>query len=360
MAKLKKRKDGRYQRKITLSDGRQKIVYGRTLAELNTAEDALREQDNAGLQVGDHTLVGEWAKIWIDSYKTGLRASTLRMYRGSYNKHIMPVLGSMELQDVRPVHIRTVMRRIADKSESTQHKVLLTMRQLFETARLNNLVMRNPADGIKITPRQKQGRKEYLTKEEAEQLLLAVTEPRARAFCALCLYCGLRKEEALGLRWTDISPASMAIVRGVTFPDGNMPDPRMELKNKASRRILPIPAKLQEILDQTPHTSEYVVPSPSGGAMTSTCYERMWNTCVRPVAPYPIHAHMLRHTYATTLYHAGIDLRTAQQLLGHATIQMTANIYTHLEAADALSSVTRLDKFWAKNSGKSSQKVVNP
>lgn len=130
MAKLKKRKDGRYQRKITLSDGRQRVVYGRTLAELNAAEDALRDQDNAGLQIGDHTLVGEWAKIWIESYKTGLRASTLRMYRGSYNKHILPVLGSMELQDVRPVHIRAVMRNIATKSESTQHKVLLTMRQL--------------------------------------------------------------------------------------------------------------------------------------------------------------------------------------------------------------------------------------
>lgn len=63
MAKLKKRKDGRYQRKVTLSDGRQKIVYGKTLAELNAAEDALRAQDHAGLQVGDHTLVGEWAKV---------------------------------------------------------------------------------------------------------------------------------------------------------------------------------------------------------------------------------------------------------------------------------------------------------
>ena len=59
MAKLKKRKDGRYQRKVTLSDGRQKIVYGKTLAELNAAEDALRAQDHAVLQIGDHTLVGE-------------------------------------------------------------------------------------------------------------------------------------------------------------------------------------------------------------------------------------------------------------------------------------------------------------
>lgn len=355
MAKLKKRKDGRYQRKVTLSDGRQKIVYGRTLAELNAAEDALREQDHAGLQVGDHTLVGEWAKIWIDSYKTGLRASTLRMYRGSYNKHVMPVLGSMELQNVRPVHIRAVMRNIADKSESTQHKVLLTMKQLFATARQNNLILKDPTEGIKITPRQKPRRKAYLTREEAEQLLQDVTEPRARAFCALCIYCGLRKEEALGLRWSDIGPTSMVIVRGVTFPDGNLPDPRMELKNKASQRILPIPARLRTILEQTPHTSEYVVPSPSGEVMTSSCYERMWNTCVRPKVDYPIHAHMLRHTYATTLYHAGIDLRTAQQLLGHATIQMTAHIYTHLEAADSLTSVHQLNEFWDK----SSQKVVN-
>ena len=55
----KKRKDGRYQRKITLSDGRQRIVYGKTLAELNAAADELRAQDNAGLRIGDHTLVGE-------------------------------------------------------------------------------------------------------------------------------------------------------------------------------------------------------------------------------------------------------------------------------------------------------------
>ena len=53
----KKRKDGRYQRKITLSDGRQKIVYGRTLAELNAAADAVRDEDRQGIKVGDDTLV---------------------------------------------------------------------------------------------------------------------------------------------------------------------------------------------------------------------------------------------------------------------------------------------------------------
>ena len=349
--KLKRRADGRYQRKVTLSDGRQKIVYGRTEAELKAAVSSLLSEDDAGLQVGDHTLVGEWAKIWLSSYKLSLRAATVRMYRGCYNKHIMPVLGCMELRDVRPVHVRKVMSSIADKSESTQSKVLLTMRQLFETARQNSLLLRNPCDGIKITRHAKSTAKKYLTPEQADTLMRTVTEPRARAFCALCLYAGLRKEEALGLRWDDIGPASMAISRGVTFPDGNQPDPSMELKNRASRRVLPIPKKLREVLLATPHIGEYVVPTSTGEVMTSTVYQRLWKSSVASLLDFPLHAHMLRHTYATTLYRAGVDLRTAQQLLGHATIQMTAEIYTHLEAEDSLKAVHRIDEYLEKGTG---------
>lgn len=65
MARLKKEKNGRYQRKVTLSNGKQKFVYGKTIAEVNAAANALMNQDTAGLEVGDHTLVGEWAKIWL-------------------------------------------------------------------------------------------------------------------------------------------------------------------------------------------------------------------------------------------------------------------------------------------------------
>ena len=352
MAKaLKKRADGRYQQKVTLSTGKAKIVYGRTKAELSAAVRAVQQDDEGGLEVGDHTLVGEWAKVWMQTYKSDLRASTVRMYKDTYNRHIRPYLGGMELQEVRPVHVRQVMSQVADKSVSLQSKVLLTVRQLFETARLNGLVLRNPADGIKVTPHARPPRKEYLTLEESRTLMQSVTDPRARVFCALCLYCGLRKEEALGLRWTDIGPASLVIVRAVTFPDGNRPDPSMELKNRASHRVLPVPSALRDVLDETPHTGEYVVPSRDGGVMTSTGFDRMWRTKVRAVVPFEVRPHMLRHTFATSLYHAGVDLRTAQALMGHASIQMTAGIYTHLEAADGLQVVEKIDSYYQDVSG---------
>lgn len=359
MAKLKKRADGRYQRKVTLSNGKKKIVYGRTLAELAAAEAALKSDDSAGLVVGDHTLVGEWAKIWLSSYKQSLRANTVKMYRDAYNLHIMETLGAMELREVRPVHVRACMALVADKSESLQSKVLLTINQLFETARQNSLILRNPAEGIKITPHAKPEKKKWLTQAETAQLMESVTEPRARAFCALCLYCGLRKEEALGLQWSDIEGGSLTVSRTVTFLS-NQPDTVQELKTKAAHRTVPIPAPLREILLDTPHLGQYIITAADGSDMTRSAFSRMWSK-VTAAVPFHVSPHMLRHTYATTLYHAGVDLRTAQRLLGHSSIQMTADIYTHLQDADALAAGGQIDRYLTENpapESKSSQKVV--
>ena len=345
---LKKRKDGRYQRRVTLSNGKTKMVYGRTQAEVNAAARRAMADDDAGLEVGDTTTVGEWAKIWLTTYKADLRPATVRMYRDAYNLHIMDTIGGMELRAVRPVHIRRVLSGVADLSESLQHKVLITARQIFTSAKQNHLISSDPTEGLKITRHAKSKRKEYLTPSEYTRLLEDVTEPRARAFCALCIYCGLRREEALGLRWTDIGPAGLIVARAVSFPAGsNRHDPSMELKSPSANRIVPIPAALRRILAETPRASEYVVPNARGQIMTQSAYRKMWTNYVEPHFPLPIHAHMLRHTYATNLYRAGVDLRTAQQLLGHASIQMTANIYTHLEVADSLQVVDRLDNYFA-------------
>lgn len=341
----KKRKDGRYQHKITLSDGRQKIVYGRTLAELNAAADAVRDEDRQGIKVGDDTLVGEWAKIWIEKYKSDLRSNTLRMYKDAYNVHILSAVGNMPLRTVKPVHIRDVMSSIADKSESLQHKVLITMRQIFQTARQNGLIVKDPTEGVKITPHAKPDKVKHLTKDQVRTLLEAVTDDKAMAFVGLCLYCGLRREEAMGLQWRDIKGSSLTVNRALAFVK-NQPDPSQELKTKAAHRTIPIPEPLMDILSNTPKTGLYVITKADGGPMTQMAFRRLWEK-VTSVIDFPLHPHMLRHTYATNLYYAGVDLRTAQYLLGHSSIQMTAQVYTHLDHMDGLSAADKINAQFA-------------
>ena len=181
-------------------------------------------------------------------------------------------------------------------------------------------------EGIKITPHAKAEKKKALLPNEVDILMNVVVEPRARVFCALCLYCGLRKEEALGLQWSDIQSSSLTIRRAMTFLN-NQQDPVDDLKTKAAHRVVPIPDKLRSVLLETPHLSRYIVPAADGGDMTRSAFTRLWNSHVAALVPFSLHSHMLRHTYATTLYRAGVDLRTAQKLMGHSSIQVTADIY---------------------------------
>lgn len=215
-------------------------------------------------------------------------------------------------------------------------------------------------EGIKITPHAKAEKKKALLPDEVDILMSVVVEPRARVFCALCLYCGLRKEEALGLQWSDIQSNSLTVRRAMTFLN-NQQDPVDDLKTKAAHRVIPIPDKLRAILLDTPHLSRYIVPASNGGDMTRSAFTRMWNSHVVSLVPFPLHPHMLRHTYATTLYRARVDLRTAQKLMGHSSIQVTADIYTHLEQEDSLHVADKLNEYLSgksENSVKSSQKVV--
>lgn len=358
---MKKRKDGRYQKKVTLSDGRQRLVYGRTIAEVTQAADELRDQDRAGLLVGDVTTVDQWAKTWFTTYKSGLRNNTLSAYRNAYNNHIMPLLAPVKLQDVRPIHVRQVMKEVADKSESLQGKVLITMRQLFTTARQNGLMLRDPTEGVKVTPHAKPKKKEFLTLEEQDALMAALedADPRARCFVGLCLYCGLRREEALGLQWGDIKDGKLTVSRAVTFLNNNQPDPVQELKTKSSHRTVPIPARLQSILADTPRTGIYVITCADGRPITRIGFYRIWDK-VKHVSPCEVRPHMLRHTYCSNLYRAGIDLKTAQYLMGHSSIDMTANVYTHLGKNDVSSSITQLEAYLSGSSQEDAkfQKVV--
>lgn len=341
---MKKRQDGRYAKKVTLPNGLQKFVYGKSPQEVTQKERALLKEYESGVKIGDETTVGEWAAEWFPAYKGSLRENTKKGYANAYNNHILPFIGTLRLKDVRAVQVKQVMNAVAGYSEDLQRKVLNTMRQLFREARHNHLMAEDPTEGIKITPHAEDERIKFLTQEQQEALMQNVTEPRAKVFCALCLYAGLRREDALGLQWGDIEGDSLTVRRSITFLN-NQQDPNHELKSKAANRTIPVLGKLKEVLESTPKRGLFIVTPARGGEMTLMSFRRMWAHVTSKI-DFNLHPHMLRHTYATILYHAGIDLKTAQYLMGHSDIRVTANIYTHIEnGVTASAASTKLNLF---------------
>ena len=352
---MKKRADGRYYRHIALPDGKTKYVYGSSPSEVNQKVRDLFKACENGLILEDNTLTGEWAAKWMKTYKSSLRGNTIKNYLNAYNNHIAPVLEVIPLKAVRPIHVQKVMNGVSQYSEDLQRKVLNTMKQIFETAMQNRLISVNPCNGIKITPHASDERIKVLTPLQQKKLLESVTEPMALVFVALGLYCGLRREESLGLMWSDIHGNKLTVNRSVTFLK-NQQDPNHELKSKAAHRTIPIPKPLAKILKQTPHKGLFVIVPPHCGEMTLMSYRRMWEHVTKAV-DFDVHSHMLRHTYATSLYRAGIDLKTAQYLLGHSDIKMTAEIYTHIQQDKLTSAAAKINKIFSSGSQGSSQKA---
>ena len=352
---MKKRSDGRYKKNVIMSDGTTKQIYGRSIAELNqNVMDVVKAAD-AGLNIHDNTTVGGWAEEWFKTYKANIRKHTKLSYLNSYNNHIFPQIGTVPLKSVKPIHIQNVMNDAAQYSEDLQRKVLNTMKQIFDTAIMNHLIVFNPCMGIKITAHAKPDKVKYLTPEQQETLLNSIIDPRAKLFVALGIYCGLRREESVGLMWEDICEDKLTVNRAITFIK-NQADDDQSLKSKAAHRTIPIPVPLKALLDVYPHKSKYVITNASGGEMSLMAFRRMWEK-VTSVVDFHVHSHMLRHSYATSLYRAGIDLKTAQYLLGHSDIKMTAEVYTHIANEQVDDAATKINKIFQQ---KGSEKVQNP
>ncbi len=338
---MKKRADGRYQRKITLPDGTQKHVYGTSPAEVNRKAKEIERAFETGIDLSDRTTVAQWATKWVQEYKSGLRENTQRSILRNLNLHILPVLGNMRMQDVKEVHCRAVMNPISKYSEDLQRKVLNILHQLFKTAIANGIVAKNPTENLEITPHAKpENQTQFLTTEQQRELLSRVTEPRARAFCALMLFCGLRREEALGVLWTDIEGNKLHVRRSLTFPV-NQPDENRELKTTKANRAIPIPQRLKDILNETPKTALQIVPNAHGQEMTLSAFQRLWAHVEKSVS-FHVYPYMLRHSYASTLYRLGVGVKQAQYLMGHKDVRTTLNIYTHLENSDLRDATEKL------------------
>lgn len=321
-------------RKRKVIGGKLRDVYGATQDEVREKIKEMERLTDSGILLDDRTSLCKMAQNWLAVKKPQVRPGTAAMYEGCMSRHVIPYFKHMMLRDIKPLHVQMFMAEKAHLSNSQQTKLLITLSQIMETAVANGLIATNPCRGIKAAGRPAK-EKIPLTRAQQDELLHAVKGTRVEVFVMLCLFAGLRREEALGLLWSDIhldSDAPYLEVRhSVTYDHGN-PIHSDQLKSKAARRKIPIPPALEEVLRQTRSNSSSMLVVPAvrtGQALSEKGYERLWELAQKRVT-FHVHAHLLRHTYLTNLCASGMDIKKIQYLAGHENVNITLKIYAHV------------------------------
>lgn len=376
MAKLKRREDGRYSKEVYLerkADGkyRRVTVYGKTQKEVNEKAAEIKSRYERGLFIDDPEMTFEkMGELWITTYKPDISFNHQKTYQSILKNHLYPIIGNIKLKDLRQIHLQSIITQMNEKgyATATMKNVRMTANQVMNTAIDNKLLLQNPF--LKVTvPKKKKTERRALTEQEICLLTENCFGHRMCIPALIMLYCGLRRGEIIALHYDkdfDWNRKVIHVQRAAEIRNNHAVE--KDPKTEAGNREVPIPDILMEILRLVPNKHGFVCRDAdnSDKMLSDTGWKRGWdsyiyylNKCaggkdayrghgVQWVIDSHITAHMLRHTYATLLFDAGVDVKTAQKFLGHSTLQVTLEIYTHLSKFKEDHSVKALNQHLSK------------
>jgi integrase len=344
---ISKRADGRYMARYTVQtpDGpKRKTIYGRKYKEVEKKLNEARANADKGLDfdAGNQT-VGEYLARWLeDSVMGSVKPVTFESYAGLVNKHVVPAIGRVRLERLSPAHLQGLYRAKLDAglSPRTVQYIHVVLHRALKQALRWNLVPRNIAEAVD-PPKIHKEEMRPLSPAEARKLLDAVREDRLEALYVLAVHCGLRQGEMLGLKWEDIDLEGGTLQIKRTLSGGTFTAP----KTTRSRRSVKLTAGAVEALkrhsarqadDMTRMGERYgdrglVFASEVGTPLNRHNVSwRSFKPLLKRAGLPEIRFHDLRHTCATLLLCKGVHPKFVQELLGHATVAITLDTYSHV------------------------------
>jgi integrase len=292
------------------------------------------------------------------------KASTQANYAIIARTHLAPPpFGALTLDKLRPSDIEALLvsKREAGLSDSTVRLIYTVCRAMLDIAVRDGLVRRNAAAAVQ-RPTIKRSEARYLTLEEVGRLLAAAKDDRLEPLIVLMLGTGLRRGEALALHWSDVDLAAGHV--RVRWTLGRVDKALVfdEPKTERSRRFVPLPSPVAETLRRHKATlaaerlaavawapwvghEDLVFPTQIGTPTDPRNALRAFDGIARRAGSEDVHLHALRHSAASALIASGAHLKVVQELLGHSSYGITADIYSHVameqqrEAAERLSEV---------------------
>lgn len=379
----KRESDGRYVGALThlnpaTGKNSRKVFYGKTRSEvrvkLRNATDRLEE----GQPVRDSkATVSQWLQHWAETTlaASDRKESTRALYRTLATKHLMAEpFGAIRLDKLRPSDVEALVLRLragtrlaltADGTEtevralsdSTIRTTYTVLRAALDGAVRDGLLARNPS-AIVRRPGVQRTEARHLSPAEVRRLLRAAAPSRYYSALLLIAGTGIRRGECLALRWADIDQdAGVLRIRGTLSRIGGKLTVT-EPKSARSRRVLPLSPVTAALLSgqRKAQTAErlragsqwadtgHVFTTETGQPVDPRNLYRVVQIAAARAGLKDVGVHSLRHSAATAMLEAGVNIKAVSDLLGHSSVSITGDIYGHTSDDSARAAVARLSE----------------
>ena len=327
----KKRADGRLQKSITLPNGKRKVFYGKSQAELNRKIAAYRYEEEKG------SAFDKVIDAWWDEKEQHIVPSTARGYIASRDRAKKQFEGRY-IKDITPSECSAFLKALAASGlgKKVCHTQLNILSMVFDYAVLRGYIQFNPCASVKI-PSGLSAQKRELPSEKD----LKIVESSDWLFPFFLLYTGLRRGEALAITYEDIDREKKVIhvTKAVGYAN-NKPYIKSTKTESGVRDVI----LLDKLAERIPKGHGLLFPAQDGQLYHESHIRRDWLAWAEK-AGTNVTPHQLRHGYATILHDAGIDVKDAQYLLGHSTVAMTQDVYTHIRQSRLNDASKKLSDF---------------
>ena len=372
---ISQRKDGKYTARFTSKNGGRREKHFDTLPEArNWLADAQYEDKHGRVVTNPDMTVDQWHTFWMENLICDLSPNTIRNYHERYKINAQPIIGSMRLSDVKPMHCKIILNRMeAVYAGSTIRQTYIAMGTMFRSAVTNKMIFEHPMDGVRYTkPVRAVDDIKFLTVEEQKTFMEAAKRSHNYRQYALLLETGLRTGELIGLTWDaiDWKKRTLTVNKTLEYRHKQGHWRAGPPKTVTSYRTIPLTNRAYEILkecynerstrkesDALSQVLEYIdrrtgetkymimrdlvfINFRTGAPAKNSSYDtHLYKLCAEAgIKRFCMHA--LRHTYATRAIESGMQPKVLQKLLGHKSIKTTMDRYVHV-TDDSMTSAVR-------------------
>lgn len=289
--------------------------------------------------------LNEWLDTWLNKYlKTTIKLRTYLKYNDIINKHINPILGEYELDDLNGNILQEFVlyklnngnlitnEKLADNSVIT---IVSLLKQALRQALFLGISNTEYTAHIKIP----------MAKEKERMVFNRLEQQKLESYCLnskpnyigiiICLYTGIRLGELLALTWNDIDFDNKLLKVNKTVytitKNGKNEAYIDRPKTKQSNRIIPLPKQIINLLKRKKKESisNYIISTKNGGIVQNRSYQKSFKSILNRCEIAYKNFHSLRHTFATRALELGMDVKTLSEILGHKNSSITLNRYSH-------------------------------